>query len=48
MTTQWYEVSKSLTIDKPDSCHGDGEEPVLLHWDLHQDSSEDEEDEDED
>lgn len=42
------ECLKSLTIDKPDCCHGDREEAVLLHRDLHQDSSEDEEDQDED
>lgn len=38
----------SLTIYEPDSRHGDGEEGVLLHWNLHQDGCEEEEDEDED
>lgn len=37
-----------LTVDEPDSRHGDGEEAILLHVHFDQHSSEDEEQQDED
>lgn len=37
-----------LTVDEPNCCHGNGEKGVLLHGNLYQNGSKDEEEKDKD